>query len=229
MRALAVCALLAACASSEAAPEMRRATKLVPVTDELCATHGHATIGGAVSEPTVRAYARGTTGDAAQLAFVYRGETASQRALASGPARRQLGLKLRAKDGCNVVYVMWRLDPRPKLEVSVKRNPGARDHEECGADGYTKVKATKTWPLPALEAGDHHALRAAIAGDELTAWIDDVVVWRGRLPASARDLVGPAGLRSDNLAFDLEAFDAPTGDLASAPACKRETTAERGE
>jgi hypothetical protein len=213
---------LAACGASEAAPEPRRSVQLASVTDSLCATHGAAAIGAPVTEPTVRAYARGAGGDAAELAIVYRGETEAQRALASGPARRQLGLKLRAKNGCNVVYVMWRLDPRPKLEVSVKLNPGAKDHEDCGADGYTKVKPTKTWALPDLVVGDRHDLRAAIAGDELTAWVDDKVVWRGRLPSSARTLDGPAGLRSDNLAFDLVAFKAPAGDLANAPACKPE-------
>src|SRR5690606_15958607 len=129
--------------------------------------------------------------DAASIDLVYRGDTHARRALASGPARRQVGLKLRAKDGCNVVYVMWRLDPTPKLEVSVKLNPGARDHEDCGADGYTKIKPTKAWAPPALAIGDRHELRAAIAGDELTAWIDEKVVWRGRLPAAARMIDGP--------------------------------------
>ncbi len=215
---------LAACGASEAAPDRATPVRLSAIGDALCATHGHATIGAAITEPTVRAYARGAGGDAAELAIVYRGDTDEQRSLASGPARRQLGLKLRAKDSCNVVYVMWRLDPRPKIEVSVKLNPGAKAHEECGADGYTKIKPTKTWSPPVLITGDPHALRAAIAGDELTAWIDDKVVWRGRLPSAARTLVGPAGLRSDNLAFDLVAFKAPAGDLASAPACKPEKT-----
>lgn len=229
VRCAAIAVALAACGASEAAPEPRHAAHLAAITNALCATHGHATVGARVNDPTVRAYARGAGGDAAELAIVYRGETDDRRALASGPARRQLGLKLRAKDGCNVVYVMWRLDPRPKLEVSVKLNPGARDHEDCGADGYTKVKPTKAWPLPALEVGDRHDLRAAIAGDELTAWVDDKVVWRGRLPAGARTLEGPAGLRSDNLAFDLVAFKAPAGDLAAAPACKPENGAAKAD
>jgi hypothetical protein len=217
-----VLAGLAACGASEAAPEARRATQLAAIGDELCATHGHAQIGAAITEPTVRAYARGTSGDAAELAIIFRGDTEQQRALASGGARRQLGVKLRAKDSCNVVYVMWRLDPTPKIEVSVKLNPGAKAHEDCGAEGYTKIKPTKSWAPPALEVGYSHALRAAIAGDELTAWIDDKVVWRGRWPAAARTLEGPAGLRSDNMAFDLVSFKAPTGAGANAPACKRE-------
>ena len=91
----------------------------------------------------MRGYALGAGGDAAALTFTYQGEAENTRELASGELRRQLGLKLRAQDGCNVVYVMWRLDPTPKLEVSVKFNPGKRTHEECGADGYTKVKPAR--------------------------------------------------------------------------------------
>ena len=68
-----------------------------------------------------------------------------------------------------------------------------------------------------LAIGDKHTLRAAISGDDLTAWIDEHVVWRGTLPASARTLVGPAGFRSDNLAFDLVGFSAAAADSAAPP------------
>ena len=51
------------------------------------------------------------------------------------------------------------------------------------------------------------------------------MVWRGTLPAAARDLAGPAGLRSDNLAFDLVSFQAPAGDPRRAvPACRKDGT-----
>jgi hypothetical protein len=70
--------------------------------------------------------------------------------------------------------------------------------------------------VPALEVGATHTLRAEIHGDELTAWIDDEIAWRGTLPDSARDLVGPAGLRSDNLAFDVVDFRAPQAGHARA-------------
>lgn len=172
--------------------------------------------GRPVDAPTLRLYAPGTTGDAAQVTFWYRGDTAEKRALAHGEERRQLGLKLRAENGCNLVYVMWRLDPKPRLEVQVKSNPGQRSHEECGAGGYLKVKpATKAPPVPPLRIGAVHTLRAQIVGDTLTAWIDDALAWEGTLPDEARALVGPAGVRSDNLAFDLVELSAPTGpDLA---------------
>src|SRR5262249_2345049 len=74
-----------------------------------------ATIDQDVAVPTFRAVAPETAGDSASLEFVYRGETEKMRELGSGQLRRQLGLKLRAANGCNLVYAMWRLDPKPKL------------------------------------------------------------------------------------------------------------------
>jgi hypothetical protein len=204
--------------STEAAPEKSLSEKPAPsrpvapvAADRLCVTKGTAALGSRVTEPTMRAVALGSAGDAASLSFVYRGETAVSRDLASGESRRQLGLKLRAQDGCNLVYVMWRLDPKPAISVSVKRNPGKRTHKECGANGYTRIKPLRgaaLSPLPALSPGASHTLRAEISGDDLLAWIDDQLVWRGSLPAAARALSGPAGLRSDNVSFDLAAFSA---------------------
>jgi hypothetical protein len=198
--------------STEAAPAK------MEIKDGLCVTKGAATLGARVTEPTVRAVAIGSTGEAATLSFTFHGHSEQVRALASGQARRQLGLKLRAANGCNLVYVMWRLDPKPMLDVSVKLNPGMRSHGECGANGYTKVKAKEAADVPELVAGGKHSLRAELSGLELTAWIDDKVAWRGTLPDAARDLTGPAGFRSDNVAFDLVAFDAPKGAGTTAPA-----------
>jgi len=145
------------------------------------------------------------------VTFVYRDATEHERALASGDDRRQLGLKLRAANGCNLVYVMWRLDPRPQLDISVKYNPGMATHEECGATGYKKVTRAAHGSVPLLRLGERHTLHAEIHGDELTVWIDERPAWRGTLPGHARALSGPAGLRSDNLAFDLVAFSAAPG------------------
>lgn len=193
---------------------------LIPVAPAaLCVTKGELT-GNAIDAPTFRAFSRESTGDAAALTFLTRGETSTTRELASGQLRRQIGLKLRAQDGCNLVYVMWRLDPKPKVEVSVKWNPGMATHGECGADGYTKVKAQHAEGPPGLEVGSTHTLRAEIHGDELTAWIDDTVAWRGTLPETARSLSGPAGLRSDNLALDVVEFRAALA--RDAGTCRRD-------
>jgi hypothetical protein len=218
MKRVVLLSLLAACGSKlEAAPE--RPVKLVLITDTLCVTKGSAKVGATVVEPTMRAVALGTRGDGAALEWIYKGDTAQTRDLASGTARRQVGLKLRAQNGCNLVYVMWRLDPKPQIEVSVKVNPGKATHAECGADGYTKVRPTKSWKVPVLASGDRHTLRAAISGDDLTAWVDEKVVWRGSLPKAARSLSGPAGIRSDNLAFELVGFSAPPAE-GVAPSCR---------
>jgi hypothetical protein len=64
-------------------------------------------------------------------------------------------------------------------------------------------------------------LRAEIVGDALTAWVDGKVAWHGILPEEARALVGPAGLRSDNVALDDVALSAARGRVAAAAQCKR--------
>ena len=207
--------LLLLWATADAAP-----VKLAAIgTESLCVTKGRIA-STRITEPTVRAVATTSTGDGAALTFLFRGDSARTRELANGDARRQIGLKLRAANGCNLVYVMWRLDPKPKVEVSVKWNPGMATHGECGADGYTKVKAQHAEGPPGLEVGSTHTLRAEIHGDELTAWIDDTVAWRGALPETARSLSGPAGLRSDNLALDVVEFRAALA--RDAGTCRRD-------
>jgi hypothetical protein len=212
---------MSACGTTrtEAAPgDHTPSIEVHPVTD-VCVTKGDIT-SGAIREPTVRAFARGAAGDAAQLTFTFNGDADQARALANGELRRQMGLKLRAQDSCNVVYVMWRLDPRPMLEVSVKANPGKRTHEECGADGYTKIKPASHRALPSLELGSTHTLRAEIVGDTLSAWADNALVWSGTLPGEARAISGPAGMRSDNVKLDNLALYAPRS-TSEGPACKK--------
>ena len=226
MRCLALLIITAACSGSrtEAAPRNHKPTiDVAPIAaTDLCVTKG-SVADGAIAEPTMRGYARGFGGDAAALTFTYRGESFETRELAGGQARKQIGLKLRAQDSCNVVYVMWRLDPTPKLDVSVKLNPLKKTHEECGADGYTKIRPHKKTFVPAFEYGKTHTLRAEIVANELYAWIDDQLLYQGTLPDTARALKGPAGVRSDNVKFDLVSLSAPhSEDSDPPPACKRE-------
>jgi hypothetical protein len=202
----------------------------------LCVTDGDVVPSGdraTVREPATRGYLAGSTGDTATLAFTYRGRSHSVAALASGDTRAQLGVKLRAQDSCNVIYVMWRVEPTSEIVVQVKRN-AARTHDECGNAGYTRVRPSFRARPPALGvpewspagsrgSGDDtrhdHELRAAIVGDELEVFADAKLVWRGTLPAAARDLHGPAGFRTDNVDIDL-ALDAPL-DQDEMPRCKR--------
>jgi hypothetical protein len=217
--------ILVGCSGPRAEAGPDKSPELQPVAaDALCVTKG--AIGkGVIDQPTVRAFATGSHGDAAQLTFTFGGDSDTTRSLASGQLRRQLGLKLRAANSCNVVYVMWRLDPRPMLEVSVKHNPGMATHAECGANGYTKVKPAHASGVPSLDPGSSHVLRAEIHGDDLYAWIDGKLAWRGRLPDEARDIAGPAGLRTDNVKLEGLELAAPHGDT-QAGVCKRHEEAE---
>jgi hypothetical protein len=116
----------------------------------------------------------------------------------------------------------------------VKSNPGQRVAKECGAGGYTKVKPVSTFKAsqyPTLDDGAEHTLRAEISGDNLTAWLDGNVAWQGTLPDGARDLAGPAGIRSDNLAFDITSFsvDARAGNDTKAKCVGDDENADHGD
>lgn len=152
----------------------------------------------------VRAVVASDRSHAAALAFVYRGPSVSTAPLASGELRRQIGLKLRAQDTCNVVYVMWHVEPSSGVFVSVKHNAGASTHGECGAGGYENLKPRHSSAAPLIEPGAAHVLEAVLDGLDIVVKADGNVVWRGELPASALEFDGPVGLRSDNGTFDFE-------------------------
>jgi hypothetical protein len=140
----------------------------------------------------------------AEVAFTYMGPTRETAPLASGELRRQIGLSLRAQDTCNVVYVMWHVEPDPGVAVSVKANPGQATHEACGASGYVNLPRSTTARAPAIRVGEPHRLRADLDGRALRVLADDVVAWEGALPDVAMRFDGPAGVRTDNGVFDLE-------------------------
>ena len=171
--------------------------------DNLCVTSGTATAEPGstflIASPTFRAVSRFAWGDDARLAFTYRGETDETRALGSGAVRRQIGLKLRAQDPCNLVYVMWRFSPTNDIVVSLKENPGQSTSHECGNRGYTNLTPAARTAPPAIDVRSAHVLEATIGGNRLDVRIDSVVVWSGDLPAAALALRGPAGVRSDNV------------------------------
>lgn len=135
----------------------------------------------------------------AELAFVLRGEAPTPAPLASGELRRQLGLKLRADDGCNLVTVMWRTAQPGALVVAVKRNAGLHDSHACGARGTARVEPRSARELAAPRIGEAHRISAEQKGELLRVEVDGVPAWEGTLPPAARGLSGPAGLRSDNL------------------------------
>jgi hypothetical protein len=178
----------------------------LPLASSLRLTEGTARPSGgrvAITEPSVRGVVPDSTGDAAALDVVYLGPSTETAALASGAVRAQLGLKLRAQDSCNVIYVMWRIEPVSEIVVQLKRNPQATTHAACGSAGYDRIPPGHQSAPPALVPGSAHVLSAAIDGDDLAVWADQALVWRGTLPPEARALRGPAGFRTDNVRAEL--------------------------
>jgi len=157
-----------------------------------------------IEEPKVRAVVRRPTGPTAELRFVYLGPSAELKPLSSGEMRSQIGLKLRAEDGCNLLYAMWRIAPKPGLVVSVKRNPGMHSSGDCGNGGYTNLKPRRGTRVAAFQPGEPHAIRAEQRGEELRVLVDGAPAWEGTLPPDALSLRGPSGFRSDNVRSDLE-------------------------
>jgi hypothetical protein len=199
-----------------------RATELAPVPRaDLCVTEGalEDVRDGrlAVSTPKMRAYLNKPSTDAAELSFTYLGPTTTESRLGSGASRHQFGLKLRAQDACNLVYLMWRIEPESKLVGSVKSNPGQRSSAQCTNHGYRNIKPTLSAAIPPLASGQTHLLRAQIENEELRAFIDGRIVWRGSLDASAAPLKGPVGIRSDNAHLEFvmsaQSLRVPASDL----------------
>ena len=115
-----------------------------------------------VDDAATRAILPGTSGNDAELDFVYRGPTDSRARLASGAER--------AQDSCNLLYVMWRVPAT--IVVQLKHNPGIVRHEDCGNRGYASVRPTTSAAIPALVEGEHHVLAARIDRDTLEVTVD---------------------------------------------------------
>jgi hypothetical protein len=159
-----------------------------------------------------RAQRKTGTHQDAMLQFRYRGPSKTTSKLASGGFVRQIGLKMRTKDTCNLLYIMWRIDPVEEIAITIKSNPGKSNHVDCGADGYIKVAS-----IPLKDIGvsattqETHRLRAKIDeknGEfQLTVDVDEKTIWSGALdPKIIAPINGPVGFRSDNGSFIFKLF-----------------------
>lgn len=190
---------------------------------DLCVTEGalewhRGTL--AVTVPKMRAYLNRAGADVAQLTFSYLGPTTTQARLGSGASRRQFGIKLRAADACNLVYVMWRLAPENRLVVSVKSNPGQHSSAQCANRGYRNIKPSSSAPLPVLAPGQSHKLTAQLRDGELLALVDGGTVWQGSAGALGAPAEGPVGLRTDNVRLEFTFATPPAAaGVSSAARC----------
>lgn len=183
------------------APELSPATAL-----QLCTTLGQLQAQRKpwrVASPKFRAIVNGSDGRHASLEFRFLGETEQRSRLRSGAEQAQLGLKLLSRDTCNLLYVMWRHSPRSELVVSSKLNPAEHEHSGCANRGYARLRPQSAAPLPRLEPGSVHQLRADVVSRTLRVHVDEHLVWEGKLPDRVLELGGGAGVRSDNLRFEL--------------------------
>ena len=168
----------------------------------LCVTHG---IDGTDTayyvesdSASLRAVAPQTGGDRMLLTFTARGEASPPVPLADGKIRHQVCAKLRAADGCNLVYVCWRLEPKPWIQVQVKSNPGKHDATACGAAGYIQATPTDLMPVPGYRDGREHTMDAQLIGTALAVSIDGIPAWEGEVDQAATSFDGPVGIRTDN-------------------------------
>jgi hypothetical protein len=189
---------------------------------QLCVTEGVLESGSdgqlSVSAPKMRAVLAGLgRRQAVEARFVYLGRTAVTAPLSSGAVRRQFGLKLRAADGCNLIYAMWRFAPEPQLVVSVKSNPGQHSSRACGAAGYRNLTPHRQSPVEAPEIGHSHRLAAALEGEALQVLIDGKEVWEGEISHDVGIVDGPVGIRSDNVRLELKLFAAPASAEGACP------------
>jgi hypothetical protein len=159
-----------------------------------------------VSTKEMRATLRFTTEQSVTVKFTYLGPTKEVARLGSGEVRSQFGIKLRAHDDCNIVYVMWHFAPDQKIAVSIKRNPGKSTHAQCLDHGYINNIQPRISDVPQpVEPNQPHVLTASMSGSDLTVTADNKLVWWGDLGPVALAFSGPVGLRSDNarVVFDF--------------------------
>jgi len=166
-----------------------------------------------VSVPQMRGYVNRQTSQTIEASLIYLGPTKNDARLGSGQMRRQFGLKLRAQDPCNLVYVMWRIEPQAELVVSIKSNPGQHTSAECANRGYRNIRPARKSAVPILQPGDSHTLRAEMNGENLRVFVDNSSVWEGALGSDVFHLNGPVGIRSDDAQVE---FQLRVGELPGA-------------
>lgn len=152
----------------------------------------------------MRAYDSSSNGDVGSLQFKYRGRTKTVSKLASGSIRQQVGVKLRATDSCNLLYIMWQVYPSERIVVSRKENRGKKTHSQCGANGYTTLKTLSVPRNLSARSKKTRYLSAEIVSERyLNIYVNYKLHRSIPLDSKTRSFLkrtrhGHAGLRSDN-------------------------------
>ena len=153
----------------------------------------------------------------ALLRFRYRGPSEKTAPLDSGAVIQQIGLKMRAMNTCNLLYIMWRIKPTEEIYIAIKRNPGKSKYADCGANGYIELGRVPLKPLGITAATQKtHRLGASVTetagryAGEVT--IDGRRIWSREIDAKLiSNINGPVGIRSDNGSFIFKLFVTDAG------------------
>ncbi len=151
----------------------------------------------------MRAKALETTPSRLEIIFTYEGKTKTTKTLASGQSRAQLGCYLAAKNQCNLLYAMWRIEPAPGIVVQKKSNPQMSTHQECKNGGYASVKPSYQKKINAPELNRSYKLLCELEQNVLTVKVDNEKVWSGTVDLESLDTKGYAGVRSDNVQWQF--------------------------
>jgi len=124
--------------------------------------------------------------------------------LDSGEERRQIGIFMRAKNQCNLLYVMLRFEgEKINTVVQKKTNENQSTHSECGSNGYETLKPKHQELTNAITYGKPYILNAVIEKSQLSVYLDKTLVWFGGVDLSDLPLIGYAGIRADNIEMDF--------------------------
>ncbi len=103
--------------------------------DCLCVTNGAVSVLAsgwlAIDTPSSRAVPsrRNINDQTAKIRFQYLGPSQVSKPLASGELWRQIGLKRQATDSCNLIYVMWHIEPDTRVAVLMRQKPAPHAHD----------------------------------------------------------------------------------------------------
>ena len=183
----------------------------------LCATSGSYEVAKGMMETSsvqTRGLLTTTSQQGISLLFSYKGPPEEVKAFRSGLKRQQIGVKVKAQDSCNLIYVMWRFGEKDSIVVSRKLNPGQHSHKECLNHGY---KTIATLPAPKIiREGEFHRLNVSIDKNQLKVMADGENLWQGILEEELSQLQGPLGIRTDNGKFVFKTEDWNPSAAASA-------------
>ncbi|HMO46731.1 MAG TPA: hypothetical protein PKB14_11960 [Rubrivivax sp.] len=162
-----------------------------------------------VESPSSRAVVKPSDDNFGAIEFEYLGPTTKEVPLDSGRMVHQLGLKLHARDSCNVIYVMWSVEADTGFKVTTKTNPSKSTNRECGTDGYKMIYQSKPGDIPPVKIGEPRRLEASLRERTLTVKIDGNNVWQGEVGVDSAKAPGYSGIRTDNVRARFRWFATP--------------------